>query len=171
MAITRIATAADTHAAFDTLARTLDQRLQRRRVFSLLAGSLAAGVLGTTSLSQEAAAKRKGNKKKGGKKRGKGNGNNQGTTPVQLQTCATATECGTDSGATCAPAARTRRTRESAPGSTAGSWPPEPVATARAPSSAFLSSPAASSASCPAGHRSALLDGTDAAAPQRVATQ
>jgi hypothetical protein len=98
MAITRIATAAGAHTAFDTLARTLDQRLQRRRVFSLLAGSLAAGVLGTTSLSQDAAAKRKRkkDKKKGGKKRGKGNGNNQGTTPVQLQTCAAAAECGTD---------------------------------------------------------------------------
>jgi hypothetical protein len=96
MAITRITTAADTHAAFDTLARTLDQRLQRRRVFSPLAGSLAAGVLGTAAHSQEAAAKRK--RKKGGKKRRKGNRNNQGTTPVQLQTCATAAECGTDSG-------------------------------------------------------------------------
>ena len=98
MAITRIATTAGAHAAFDTLARTLDQRLQRRRVFSLLAGSLAAGVLGTTSHAQEAAAKRKRKKdrKKGGKKRGKGNGNNQGTTPVQLQTCAAAAECGTD---------------------------------------------------------------------------
>ena len=98
MAITRIATAGDTHDAFDTLARTLDQRLQRRRMFSLLAGSLAAGVLGTASHSHEAAAKRKRKKdrKKGGKKGGRRNRNNQGTPPVQLQTCAAAAECGVD---------------------------------------------------------------------------
>ena len=105
MAITRIATAGDAHAAFDALARTLDQRLQRRRVFSLLAGSLAAGVLGTAANSQETAAKRKRkkDKKKGGKKRGKGNRNDQGTPPVQLQTCAAAAECGTDTdGSMCA---------------------------------------------------------------------
>jgi hypothetical protein len=96
MAITRIATTADTHAAFDTLARTLDQRLQRRRVFSLLAGSLAAGVLGTAAHSPEAEAKRKKDRKKGGKNRRKGNRNNKGTTPVQLQTCAAAAECGSD---------------------------------------------------------------------------
>jgi hypothetical protein len=99
MNTTRIASAADTHAlAFDTLARTLDQRFQRRRVFGLLAASLAAGGIGTVSLSHEVAAKRK--RQKGGKKRGKkpgiGTTTPQGTTPVVLQTCATATECGVD---------------------------------------------------------------------------
>ena len=104
MSNTRIASAADTHAAaFDTLARTLDQRLQRRRVFGLLAASFTTGVLGTASLSHEAAAKRK--RKKGGKKRDKGNGSTapQGTTPVVVQTCATAAECGVDTdGSMCA---------------------------------------------------------------------
>ena len=65
----------------------------------MLAASLAAGVLGATSHSHEAAAKRK--RKKGGKKRGKGNA--QGTTPVIVQTCANAAECGVDTdGSMCA---------------------------------------------------------------------
>ena len=98
MDVTRIESAADSHAAaFDTLARTLDRRLQRRRVFGLLAASLAAGGLGTASRSQEAAAKRK--RKKGGKRRGKG----KGTTPVPVQTCAAAADCGVDTdGSMCA---------------------------------------------------------------------
>jgi hypothetical protein len=106
MNITRITPAADARAtAFDTLARTLDQQLPRRRVFSLLAASLAAGVIGTASLSHETAAKRK--RKKGGKKGGKKPGNGgtapQGTTPVVLQTCANAAECGVDTdGSMCA---------------------------------------------------------------------
>jgi hypothetical protein len=102
MDITRIEAAADSHAsAFDTLARTLDRRLQRRRVFGLLTASLAAGVLGTASRSEDAAAKRK--RKKGGKRRGKGKGNAQGATPVPVQTCAAAAECGVDTdGSMCA---------------------------------------------------------------------
>ena len=100
MDITRIEAAADAHAAaFDTLARSLNHRLQRRRVFSLLAASLAAGVFGTASRSEEVAAKRK--RKKGGKRRGKGKGNPQGTTPVQP--CTAAAECGVDTdGSMCA---------------------------------------------------------------------
>jgi hypothetical protein len=99
--ITRIASDADAHAAFDTLTRTLDQRLQRRRAFGLLAVSLAAGVLGTTSRSDEAAAKRK--RKKRGKKRGQGNTTPQDTPPVVVQTCAAAAECGVDTdGSMCA---------------------------------------------------------------------
>ena len=96
MNITRITPAADARAtAFDTLARTLDHQLPRRRVFSLLAASL----------SHETAAKRK--RKKGGKKGGKKPGNGgtapQGTTPVVLQTCANAAECGVDTdGSMCA---------------------------------------------------------------------
>jgi hypothetical protein len=104
MVITRTELAADSHAAaFDTLARTLDQRLQRRRVFGPLAASLlaAAGVLGTASRSEGVAAKRK--RKKGGKKRGKGKGGSKGTTPVPVQTCAAAAECGVDTdGSMCA---------------------------------------------------------------------
>ena len=102
MDITRITPAADARsAAFDSLARTLDQRLQRRRVFGLLAASLAAGVLGTASLSQESAAKRK--RKKGGKKGRKGNKGSQGAKPVVVQTCAAAAECGVDTdGSMCA---------------------------------------------------------------------
>ena len=100
MDITRIESAGDPRAAaFDTLARTLERRLQRRRIFGLLAASLSAGVLGSASRSEEAAAKRK--RKKGGKRRGKGKGNPQGTTPVQ--TCAAAAECGVDTdGSMCA---------------------------------------------------------------------
>lgn len=101
MDITRIESARDAHAeAFDTLARTLTQRLRRRRVCGLLAASLVA-VLGTASRSEEAAARRK--RKKGGKRRRKGKGNKQGATPVPVQTCANAAECGVDTdGSMCA---------------------------------------------------------------------
>ena len=72
MDITRIESSVDTHAAtFDSLARSLDSRHQRRRVFGLLAAAVATGVLGTASRSQEAQAKNK-RKKKGRKKGGKG---------------------------------------------------------------------------------------------------
>jgi hypothetical protein len=101
---TRSEPARDTHAeAFDALARTLSQRLPRRRFSSLLAASLAAGVLGTAARSQDAAARRK--RKNGGKRRrkGKGKGNKQGATPVPVQSCANAAECGVDSdGSMCA---------------------------------------------------------------------
>ncbi len=106
MKITQITPAADSRAAaFDSLARALESRLQRRGVFGLLAASVAGGVLGTASRSLEVAAK--GKRGKGRKKRrkrgGKGNANNQGTTSPPLQTCTNAAECGTDTdGSMCA---------------------------------------------------------------------
>jgi hypothetical protein len=103
MDITRITPAAGSHAAaFDTLARALDNQLPRRRVFALLSASLAAGVLGTAAHSDEAAAKRK--RGKGGRKRRKRGGKGKGqSTPFPVRTCAAAAECGTDSdGSMCA---------------------------------------------------------------------
>ena len=79
---TRIEATGDSQAAsFDALARSLDRRLQRRRVFGLLAATLATGVLGAAGRPEEAAAKKRGGKK-GGKGKGKGG---QGTSvpPVQ----------------------------------------------------------------------------------------
>jgi hypothetical protein len=104
MDITRFESARDSHAAaFDTLVRALTHRLQRRRVLGLLTASIAGGVLGTAARSEEAAARRK--RKNGGKRRrkGKGKGNKQGATPVPVQTCANAAECGVDTdGSMCA---------------------------------------------------------------------
>ena len=95
MDLSRIESATDSHAAaFDTVARTLNPGLPRRRVFGLLAATLAAGVLGTTAHAEDAAAKRK--RKKGRKRRGKRKQGGQGTTPVPIQTCTAAAECGTD---------------------------------------------------------------------------
>ena len=69
MDITRIESTIESQAAsFDALARTLDRRLQRRRVFGLLAATLATGVLGATVRPEETAAKKKGGKG-GGRKR------------------------------------------------------------------------------------------------------
>jgi hypothetical protein len=98
MAITHSDSSANARAAaFDTLAKTLDRPYQRRRVFGLLAATLATGVLGAASISPEAAAKGK-RRKKGRKKgrKGGGAGNNQGTTAPTLQICEAAAECGTD---------------------------------------------------------------------------
>jgi hypothetical protein len=59
MDITRIESAVDSQAeSVDTLARTLNHRLQRRRVFGLLAATLATGVLGTAVATEEASANR-----------------------------------------------------------------------------------------------------------------
>ncbi len=78
MDITRIESAVDSQAeSFDSLARTLNHRLQRRRVFGLLAATLATGVLGAAGRPEEAAAK-----KRGGKKGGKGKGKGGQGTPV-----------------------------------------------------------------------------------------
>ena len=43
-------------AAFDTLARSLQAQLQRRRAFRLLAGALATGVFGISRRSEAEAA-------------------------------------------------------------------------------------------------------------------
>ena len=72
MDITRIESAVDSQAeSFDTLARTLNHRVQRRRVFGLLVATLATGVLGTAVRTEEASAKRKGKGSKGGKSGGR----------------------------------------------------------------------------------------------------
>ena len=100
MDITRTTPAADSHAtAFDALARALDSRLQRRRVFGLLASSVAAGVLGTVSHPDEAAAK--GKRGKGGKKRRKRGGKEPMNPPVRI--CTVPADCGADTdGSMCA---------------------------------------------------------------------
>ena len=82
----RTASASTVDASFDTLARTVGQRLPRRQALRLLAATLATGGLGTAALT-DAAAKAKSRshkasldaKEKGGKGKG-GGGNNGGTT-------------------------------------------------------------------------------------------
>jgi len=108
MEITRIESSADARAAaFDTLARSLDSRHPRRRVFGLLAATLATGVLGAASRSHEAAAKGKRKKKShtkgsnnggsGTQNTGTGNGNTPPPPPPPvLQICAAAADCGND---------------------------------------------------------------------------
>ena len=57
MDITRIEAAVDTHAAgFDSLARSLNGKVSRRRTFRLLAGALATGVFGISRRSEAEAA-------------------------------------------------------------------------------------------------------------------
>jgi hypothetical protein len=51
-------------AAFDTLARSLNRRLPRRRVAGLLAAALATGVFGICSHSENAQARRKRGKRR-----------------------------------------------------------------------------------------------------------
>ena len=57
MDITCVEASVDTHAAeFDTLARSLQGKLPRRRVVGLLAGALAAGVFGISRRDDAEAA-------------------------------------------------------------------------------------------------------------------
>ena len=57
MDITRIEASVDTHAAgFDSLARSLNGKVSRRRTFGLLAGALATGVFGISRRSEAEAA-------------------------------------------------------------------------------------------------------------------
>jgi len=81
----RTTSASVADASFDTLARTMSRRLQRRQMFGLLAATVASGVLGV-----DAAAKSKSRnaslaaqKKKGGKKGGGRRGGGGGTTAPQ----------------------------------------------------------------------------------------
>lgn len=65
MDITRIEASEDTPAAtFDTLARSLNGQLPRRRVAGLLVVALATGVFGISTHSETAEAKRKRGKRR-----------------------------------------------------------------------------------------------------------
>jgi hypothetical protein len=57
MDITRIEASVETHAAgIDSLARSLNGKVSRRRTFGLLAGALVAGVFGISRRSEAEAA-------------------------------------------------------------------------------------------------------------------
>ena len=74
----RTASASTVDASFDTLARTMGRRLQRRQMFGLLAATVASGVLGVDAAAKSksrsnaslAAQKKKGGKKGGGRRGG-----------------------------------------------------------------------------------------------------
>ena len=84
----RTASASVADASFDTLARTMSRRLQRRQMFGLLAATVATGVLGVDAAAKSksrnaslAAQKKKGGKKGGGR-RGGGGGTTTTVPPV-----------------------------------------------------------------------------------------
>jgi hypothetical protein len=102
MSSTRRGSVADAQAeSFDTLARTFTRRFHRRRVFGLLAATMATGVLGAAVHTPEAAARKKGGHGgRGGEHCGKYH-KCAGPTPPQPQPAACLAEgdqCGTTAG-------------------------------------------------------------------------
>ena len=89
MDITRIETVVATQAeAVDAAARTLGNRLPRRRALGLLVATLGSGLFGLAAHREEASAKRRRKKHSHhghGGNGGGGNGGNGGTQPPQNQ--------------------------------------------------------------------------------------
>jgi hypothetical protein len=104
MDLTRIESTVQSHAStFDSLTRSVGDRLPRRRAVGLLVATLGAGLFGLAARSEEASAKRRRrkNRRRGGNKGGGNNGgnggDNGGTQPQQPALCLAANNtCGSN---------------------------------------------------------------------------
>ncbi len=89
----RTASASVADASFDTLARTLGRRLQRRQAMRVLAATLATGALGTAALTETAAKSQSKHRSAGldGKRRKGGGGRGGGRGPIIVPPTTTTT--------------------------------------------------------------------------------